>query len=75
MRILILKARSSSSFDSDNLMTLIDSLPGDQKLSLNNLMNFFPSRQIVLTLTDNSFDSTAQRIWSRLNHVFDLTEG
>ena len=74
MRTLILTARTSSSFDINNLMNLIDCLPGTQKRSLEELMQFFPQRQIVLNLSENAFDTTFQRICSRLNHVFDVME-
>ncbi len=74
MRTLILTARSPRSFDTNNLMNLIDCLPGTQKLSLNELMQFFPQRQIVIDLTDNAFDTTVPRIWNRLNHAFDIRQ-
>jgi len=55
-------------------MNLIDCLPGAQKRSLEELMQFFPQRQIVLNLSENAFDTTFQRICSRLNHAFDIMQ-
>ena len=71
MPALILTARNLTSFNPTNLMILIDCIPGTQKPSIPHLMNLYPN-PIRIDLTDGAFETTAIRIFKKLNTVFDI---
>ena len=71
MPALILTARNSSSFSPSNLMTLINCIPGTQKPSIQDLITLYPN-PIRIELTDKAFETTAIRIFQRLNNSFDI---
>ncbi|MFV5263341.1 hypothetical protein ACMUMS_07185 [Acinetobacter courvalinii] len=71
MPALILTARNASSFSPDTLMTLINCIPGAQKPSLQHLITLYPN-PIRIELTDGAFETTAIRIFQRLNSSFDI---
>ncbi|MBJ9986991.1 hypothetical protein IAE19_16290 [Acinetobacter sp. S40] len=71
MPALILTARSASSFSPDTLMTLINCIPGTQKPSVQDLITLYPN-PIRIELTDGAFETTAIRIFQRLNSSFDI---
>lgn len=71
MPALILTARSSNSFSPATLMTLIDCIPGTQKPSIQDLITLYPN-PIRIELTDGAFETTAIRIFQKLNASFDI---
>jgi hypothetical protein len=71
MPTLILKARSRSSFDTNVLMAVIDCIPGIQKPSIKELLTFYPE-EIKINLTPGALESTAHRVFERLNGQFDI---
>ncbi|MCK4115579.1 hypothetical protein HCY69_15645 [Acinetobacter radioresistens] len=68
---LVLKAKSTRSFDPKFLMALIDCLPLNQRPSIKELLNLYPE-EIKLDLTSEVLESTIEKISARLGTVFDI---
>jgi len=71
MHTLTLTPRSKDSFNPRILMDVIDCIPGVQKPSIQELLNFYPG-DIKINLTVGALESTAERVFHRLNGYFDI---